>query len=274
MIIDAHQHFWKYDPIRDAWIDDSMGRLKQNFLPDDLQPILEKAGIDGTIAVQADQTLEETAFLLDLADQFSIVKGVVGWVDLLAGDLSMQLSELSRNPKLKGFRHILQAEKDEFFKDIRLINGISELKNHGFSYDILIYEKQLPLALDLVQGLPVMTLVIDHIAKPDIRSGSFERWSDYMELLSEFDHVNVKLSGMITEADWNDWKSEDLVPYLDHCLECFGAERLMFGSDWPVCLLAGEYNEVAQIIKNYVSSLSIHEQEMIMGKTAEQFYRL
>ncbi len=274
MKIDAHQHFWNYDPVRDAWIDDSMVRLRENFLPPDLEPLLSASGIDGCVAVQADQSEKETHFLLKLADENSFIKGVVGWIDLLDYGLENRLESFSQFPRLKGFRHLLQGENDSFFRDSRLVEGITRLKDHDFSYDILIYENQLSLALELVQSLPVMKLVIDHIAKPDIKNSSFDNWSRFMNMLSEFDHVHVKLSGMVTEADWKTQNADDLLPYLDHCFECFGAGRLMFGSDWPVCLLAAEYDEVAEIIENYVSSLSENEQELIMGKTAMDFYSL
>jgi len=274
MKIDAHHHFWQYDPKRDSWIDDSMDVLKQNFMPIDLKPLLKKTGFDGCIAVQADQSENETHFLLNLADKHNFVKGVVGWVDLKSPDLDERLDYFSQYPKLKGFRHIIQAEPEGFMTNDRFVRGIRKLHNHHFSYDILIFEHQLEECIEFIKDLPEMNFVIDHLAKPAIRERSFDEWAVRIKKLAQFSNVNLKLSGMVTEAVWGDWKKEDFKPYLEICLEHFDAGRLMIGSDWPVCLLAAEYGEVIGIVEDFISKLSQTEYDAIMGQTAIKFYRL
>jgi len=274
MKIDAHQHFWKYDPVRDHWIDDSMGILKQDFLPKNLESNLTACGFDGCIAVQADQSERETHFLLDLAGQFDFIKGVVGWVDLKSSKLQERLDYFDQFDKLKGFRHILQGEPAGSMLDEQFLNGISVLQNTRFRYDILIFENQLHECIKFVQLFPDMPFVVDHIAKPVIKESSFEDWAASMKKLSGFPNVHVKLSGMVTEADWERWQTKDFIPYLETCLEHFGADRLMVGSDWPVCLLAADYSEVIGIIDNFLQGLSQEEYENVMGKTAARFYQL
>ena len=274
MKIDAHQHFWKFDPVRDAWIDDSMEAIRRDFMPEDLEPHLKKNGIDGCVSVQADQSEDETTFLLNLAEEHDFIKGVVGWVDLQSPNLDQRLEYFSQFPDLKGFRHIIQAEPDGFMMDETFIRNVNKLQLHDFSYDILIFEHQLNEAIKFVKQLPKVRLVIDHIAKPVIKESSFEEWAASMKKLASFRNVSVKLSGMVTEADWNHWQKKDFKPYLETCLEHFGADRLMFGSDWPVCLLAAEYEEVMEIIEDFISGLSETEREDIMGITASKFYQL
>jgi len=274
MKIDAHQHFWKFDPVRDHWIDDSMKILKQDFLPKDLEPNLSASGFEGCISVQADQSERETHFLLDLADRFDFIKGVVGWVDLKSTKLQERLVYFSQFDKLKGFRHILQGEPAGSMLDEQFVNGISVLRNTRFRYDILIFENQLQECIKFVELFPEMPFVVDHIAKPVIKESSFENWAASMKKLSDFPHVHVKLSGLVTEADWQHWQAKDFTPYLDTCLEHFGADRLMIGSDWPVCLLAADYGEVIDIIDDFLQGLSRTEYENVMGKTAARFYQL
>lgn len=274
MKIDSHQHFWEYDPVRDEWIDDSMEILKQDFMPQDLDPLLFDAGFDGCITVQADQSERETNFLLGLADKHDFIKGVVGWVDLKSPKLEERLVHFEQFKKLKGFRHILQGEPAGTMLDDRFLNGISALQKTRFRYDILIFENQLRECIKFVEHFPEMHFVIDHIAKPVIKESSFDEWADSMKKLSDFPNIYVKLSGMVTEADWNHWKKDDFEPYLDTCLELFGSNRLMIGSDWPVCLLAAEYDEVIAIIEDYLYSLSQTEYRDIMGQTAVEFYQL
>ena len=274
MKIDAHQHFWKYDPVRDHWIDDSMGILKQDFLPKNLESNLTACGFDGCIAVQADQSERETHFLLDLAGQFDFIKGVVGWVDLKSSKLQERLDYFDQFEKLKGIRHILQGEPAGSMLDEQFLNGISVLQNTRFRYDILIFENQLHECIKFVQLFPDMPFVVDHIAKPVIKESSFEDWAASMKKLSGFPNVHVKLSGMVTEADWERWQAKDFTPYLETCLEHFGADRLMVGSDWPVCLLAADYDEVIGIIDDFLQGLSNEEYENVMGKTAARFYQL
>jgi len=274
MKIDSHQHFWEYDPVRDAWIDDSMKVLKKDFMPDDLKPLLEKSGFDGCVAVQADQSEDETRFLLNLAEQYDFIKGVVGWIDFKAPGLDEQLADFSKHTKLKGFRHIIQAEPDGFMTGKTFIEGVKKLQQTRFTYDILVFERQLEECIQFVESLPEINLVIDHLAKPDIKNRSFDEWVARMKQLSRHPNVHVKLSGMVTEADWNDWKKDDFTPYLETCLELFGADRLMIGSDWPVCLLAAEYEEVIGIVEEFANGLSQTEYDAIMGNTAKKFYNL
>ncbi|RMG63978.1 MAG: amidohydrolase [Bacteroidetes bacterium] len=272
--IDAHQHFWKYDPVTGAWITDEMQVIRRDFMPSDLQPLLEQHGIDGCVAVQAEQSLAENTFLLGLADQHPFIRGVVGWVDLKSAHLAQQMEPFLDHPTFKGVRHILQAEPDGFMTDPRFIRGVAWLGQQGLTYDILTTEKQLAEVVQFVEALPAMPLVIDHISKPNIAQASFSHWASHMQRLSAFEHVCVKLSGMITEAHWQSWKPEDLAPYVDFCLKHFGPERLMYGSDWPVCLVAGTYAEAQAALAHCLASLSPSEKEAIFGLTARRFYSL
>lgn len=274
MKIDAHQHFWQYDPLRDGWITEDMQVLAKDFMPDNLRSLLLENGIDGCVAVQADQSLEETELLLGLSDHHAWIKGVVGWVDLKGKDLSEQLNHFKQHKSFKGVRHILQAEAEGFMTTSEFIDGVSEVGREGLTYDILVNERQLEEVLAMVRQLPEMRLVIDHISKPDIKSKSYDHWAKCMKQLSEYEHLSLKLSGMITEADWQQWETNDLTPYIDFSLEHFGPSRLMYGSDWPVCLLAGSYREVIQSLKMCIRELSLDEQEKIMGGTAVEFYDL
>lgn len=230
--------------------------------------------MDGCIAVQADQSENETHFLLDLAEKHDFIKGVVGWVDLRSPDLDGRLEYFSQYPKLKGFRHIIQAEPEGFMMNSRFLDGVRKLGNYHFSYDILIFEHQLKECIEFVKILPEVNFVIDHLAKPSVKQGEFDAWAANMKKMAEFPNVNVKLSGMVTEADWDHWRKTDFKPYLETCLGYFGAERLMIGSDWPVCLLAAEYEDGFGIVEEFVSQLSPSEYDAIMGKTATSFYRL
>lgn len=272
--LDSHQHFWNYHPIRDNWITEEMEVIRHDFLPSDLKPLLDANDIQGCVAVQADQSEAETDFLLDLASEHDFIQGVVGWVDLCAEQIHERLGYYSQFPKLKGFRHILQAEAPEFILRPEFQRGIAALKSYRFTYDILIYPKHLPQSIKLVQVNPAQLFVIDHLAKPDIRNGRFEGWDAELKAIAAYDNVYCKLSGMITEADLKNWRKEEIFPYMDKAFEAFGAERLMFGSDWPVCKLAGEYAEVCELVDEYLSKLSIAEQEMVWGKNAKHFYNL
>lgn len=274
MKIDAHQHFWKFDPVRDAWIDDSMEVIRRDFMPEDLASLLRENGFDGCVSVQADQSEEETNFLLGLAENHDFIKGVVGWVDLKSPDLKQRLEQFSQYDKLKGFRHILQGQPAGTMLEESFINGIKTLQETRFRYDVLIFENQLHETVKFVERVPDMHFVIDHIAKPAIKESSFDDWATHMKKLAKFPKVHLKLSGMVTEADWDHWKKDDFIPYLDTCLELFGADRLMIGSDWPVCLLAGEYDEVIGIVEDFLDGLSDTEYEDIMGITAVKFYQL
>jgi len=272
--IDSHQHFWKFDTIRDSWIDESMQKIQRDFLPKDLLPLLEDNKFSGCVAVQASQSEEETNFLLDLAAKNDFIKGVVGWVDLLDKNCADRLDFFSTQKKLKGFRHVVQGEPDDFMfrKDFR--NGIAALKNHHYTYDILIFHRQLPAAIDLANSFPDQAFVLDHIAKPDIKSGSIQSWKDGIKELANAENVSCKISGMVTEANWNKWKPDELKPYLDVIFENFSNKNLMFGSDWPVCNVATNYSTVVKTLENYISQLPTPDQELIWHENANTFYNL
>lgn len=275
MVIDAHQHFWQYEPVRDAWIDDSMQVIRRDFLPEHLAPVLEDNGVHGCVAVQADQSADETAFLLSLAEKHDIIKGVVGWIDLRADNINEQLLQYAAHPKLKGFRHIVQGEKDNrFILGEHFCRGIKALSQHRFTYDILVYPKQLPAVEEFVLQFPEQALIIDHLAKPDIKAGELATWAAHMRRIAQSPHVYCKLSGLVTEADWQQWEPAHFRPFLEVALEAFGANRLLYGSDWPVCLLAAEYHEVKGIVTHFISTLSTTEQNQIMGGNALSFYHL
>jgi L-fuconolactonase len=275
MKIDSHQHFWRYDAVRDAWITNSMAVLRRDFLPDDLAAELAATGIDASIAVQADTSESETMFLLDLAKKNSRIAGVVGWVDLLSPRVGESLEYFSHSPQLRGFRHIAQSELDDrFLARETFVKGVAHLRTFGFTYDILIYAKQLPAAIELAARLPEQRFVVDHIAKPEIKSNKTLPWAAQMKEIAQNKNVFCKISGMVTEADWKQWRPSDFKPYLDVVFDAFGADRLMFGSDWPVCLLAATYRQVKQLIEEYVVGLSQTDKEKIFGGNAARFYGL
>ena len=275
MIIDAHQHFWKYEPIKHEWIDESMAVIRQDFLPSDLQQTYAANGIDGCVAVQADQTLAETDFLLKLSGENHFIKGVVGWVDLRDKNVDSVLEAYSSNKKMKGFRHIVQGEADHNFL-IRpdFLKGISHLEKYGYVYDILIFPHQLGAALEFVKQFPNQKFIIDHMAKPYIKDGFYDGWAVLMAEIANYENVFCKLSGMITEADYNSWPPAQITPYMDLVLQAFGPERVLFGSDWPVCLVAGSYTDVKNVVTNCIAELSLAEQSAIMGENAMRFYDL
>lgn len=275
MTIDAHQHFWRFDPVRDAWITEEMDVIRRDFLPADLAPLLKAAGIDGCVAVQADQSEAETHFLLECAQGNDFVKAVVGWVDLRSPDVAERLAYWAERPLVKGFRHIVQGEPDDKFllrEDFN--NGVAALKKHGFTYDILVFPHQLPAVEQFVEKHPEQPLVIDHLAKPYIKKKEIGDWTKQIRRIARMPHVHCKLSGMVTEADLQDWKEADFRPYLDTVLEAFGPGRLMYGSDWPVCLLAADYARQKAIVDNFIGSLSASEKSGIMGGNAAAFYHI
>lgn len=275
MKIDAHQHFWRYSPQEYGWIDSRMAVLKKDFLPANLAPLLDAAGIEGTVAVQARQTLAETGWLLELAGQSSLIKGVVGWVELRSPNLAEQLQKFSRRPKFKGVRHVVQDEPDDrFMLGSDFVRGIGLLAEFDLTYDILIYPKHLPVACRLVDKFPRQPFVLDHIAKPLIKNNILTPWEADIRRLAEFPNVYCKVSGMVTEANWQQWQPADFWPYLDVVFEAFGPQRLMFGSDWPVCALAGSYAQVVSLLADYTRRLSAAEQAAVWGQTAQRFYGL
>lgn len=273
--IDSHQHFWEYDPVRDTWINAPMQVLQRHFLPADLQPLLQENNITGCIAVQADQSEAETGFLLACAKKYNFIRGIVGWTDLCSNRLEQRLASYSRHPEVKGFRHILQSEQDRAFMlrpDFR--HGISLLAAYGFSYDILIHPDQLLFARELALLFPQQTFILDHIAKPDIKRGGNESWEQDIRLLATCPNVYCKVSGLITEADWKTWRPGHIIPYIDAVVNAFGTERLMFGSDWPVCLLAGSYSAVVQLMNDYFSAYSPEVQHAFWAGNAIKCYNL
>lgn len=275
MIIDSHQHFWIYETEKHAWIDDDMKVIRKNFLPEDLKTVYQDNGVDGCVAVQADQTLAETDFLLDLAEKNDFIKGIVGWVDLRASNIDEVLNQYSKFSKLKGFRHVVQGEADHnFMLRPDFLNGITALEKYNFTYDILIFPHQLGAALELVRRFPNQKFVIDHIAKPYIKDGFYDGWASLMKAISEYPNVYCKLSGMTTEADYNNWTPEQIEPYMQLVLEVFGTNRILFGSDWPVCLVAGNYTKTKELVTNFIAKLNSEEQTAIMGGNAVQFYNL
>ena len=274
MRIDAHQHFWKYSVDEYGWIDDSMTVLKRDFLPQHLSVILKEQGLDGCIAVQARQTVEETRWLLDLAERNPFIKGVVGWVDL-CNHADEQLAEFSESPKLVGVRHVLQDEPDDRFmlrKDF--LTGIAKLGSYDLVYDILIFPRHLVHACELVKMFPQQRFVLDHIAKPFIKDRVLSPWSKDIRKLAEHPNVSCKVSGMVTEADWHNHQYDDFTPCLDVVFESFSPDRIMFGSDWPVCTVADEYRQVLGILQQYCRAFSAFEQDKVFGVNATNIYHL
>jgi L-fuconolactonase len=273
--IDAHHHLWRYSKEEYGWIAGNMAPIARDFLPQDLQQVLSTSGIDGSIAVQARQSLEETQSLLDFAQQAGVIRGVVGWAPIASPEFPAVLDRLEPFQKLKGLRHVVQDEPDDAFLLRSDFNaGISLLKQYDLVYDILIFERQLPAAISFVDRHPAQIFVLDHIAKPRIRERALEPWRAYIRELARRENVFCKLSGMVTEADWAHWSPQDLQPYFDVVLDAFGPNRLMAGSDWPVCLLATTYQNWFSTLREFISSLSAAEQDMILGGVATHVYSL
>jgi L-fuconolactonase len=273
-IIDTHQHFWKYDPVNYSWINDEMQVIRRDFLPGDLAVVVNEEKLLGTVAVQADQTEAETDWLLQLAAKNDFIKGVVGWVDLRSSHIEERLQHYQQFSKLKGFRHVLQGEEPSFMLQERFLNGISKLNEYGFAYDILIFPQHLEAALQLVKQFPQQRFVVDHVAKPTIKDGKIDEWKTGMQQLAKHNNVYCKISGMVTEADWKNWTAEQLKPYIDVVVESFGIDRIMYGSDWPVCLVASSYNKWIETVKEYFSTYSAEDQEKVFSGNAIKFYQL
>jgi len=274
VIIDSHQHFWKYNSKRDAWITDDMSVIQRDFLPEHLGPILTKNSIDGCVAIQADQSETEMDFLVSLAEKHTFIKGVVGWVDLKSTSVETRIEHFSNSKWIKGVRHIVQAEPEGFLLKEDFLHGVSHLDKQNLTYDLLIFPHQLREAISFVGKFPDLPIVLDHIAKPYIKSGKIDQWKQDISELSQARNLYCKVSGIVTEADWNHWMYNDLRPYLDVVFEVFETDRLMFGSDWPVCLMAGNYSEIQDIILNYIAEYSEQDQNKIMGQNAFDFYNL
>jgi L-fuconolactonase len=275
MRIDTHQHFWRYNRAEYPWIDDSMSALRRDFLPADARREMDRAGVDACIAVQARQSLEETRWLLELADANPFIAGVVGWIDLQADDVAAQLEPFAGHPKLLGVRHIVQDEPDDkFMLRPAFCRGISQLEDIDLTYDILVYPRHLPVAAELVSRFRRQRFVLDHLAKPCVRSGDIAEWERGLRQLAEFPNVFCKLSGLVTEADWHRWTPDQLRPYLDVAFDAFGPYRLLTGSDWPVCTVAADYARTFSVIDDYLVSRPESEREAVMGSNAERLWNL
>lgn len=276
MKIDSHQHYWHFNTQDYGWMGDNMSFIKRDFLPADLLPSLKTIGFDGSVAVQARQSLEETNWLLQLANENPHIKGVVGWVDLKSDEAGKQLKQFAEHPKAVGVRHVIHDEEDvNFMLRPEFIRGVKLLENYGLAYDILIFPKHLKNTIEFVQrSSPNQIFIIDHIAKPFIKDGIISPWKEEMTELAKFQNVYCKVSGMVTEANWQNWAPENIHPYLDVIFEAFGTDRVMIGSDWPVCLVAGDYPKVMGVVMDYIQKYSTEEQAKILGGNSIKAYKL
>lgn len=275
MKIDTHQHFWLFDPVRDAWITENMQAIRRDFLPNDIAQTLKNNGIDGVIAVQADQSHRETEFLVELSDVYKVIKGVIGWVDLCSDEITSHLQHFRQYPVIKGFRHVIEAESDgDFLIRDNFQQGIQALTAHGYTYDLLIRPRHFESTLACVSANPEQKFMLDHIAKPDIRHGEFDHWASFITALAKNKNVYCKISGMVTEADWNAWKTPDFERYIHHAVSEFGKDRIVFGSDWPVSLLAATYEQVLEVAGKNLFDFTNDELNAFWGGNAEKFYKL
>ncbi|MFN5423298.1 MAG: amidohydrolase family protein [bacterium] len=275
MRIDAHQHFWKYDPVKHSWINDEMSVIRKDFGPPELHPNLKELNIDGTVAVQADETETETAYLLKLSAEHDFIKAVVGWVDLKTEGLEQRLEAYQQATKLVGFRAIMQGQDDEaYLTNPTFTKNVRQLADHGYTYDLLVFHHQLPSLIRFTDKLPDNKLILDHIAKPDIKSKNIKDWKEQMRILAGHPNIYCKLSGIITEADFKKWSYDDVIPYIETAAEYFGIDRICFGTDWPVCLVAGSYRQVYEIIEKFSSQLDTQDREKIFGINTATFYNL
>jgi L-fuconolactonase len=275
MVIDSHNHFWKYNPADYGWIDESMSIIRRDFLPADLRDPMMAAGVDGTIAVQARQSLEETHWLLNLAAENASIRGVVGWVSLVSEHVRRELETVGADPKLRGVRHVLQGESEDHFMLRDDFNrGVGILKEFGLAYDLLIFERHLPVAGRFVDLHPEQVFILDHLAKPKIKAAEREPWAKHLQELAKRPNVYCKASGIVTEADWQSWTPPGLREYFNIALEAFGPDRIMAGSDWPVCLVACGYKRWWDILREWISALSETEQSKILGDNAVRAYKL
>lgn len=273
-ILDTHIHFWNYHPVKDAWITDDMKVIQRDFLGEDFKKNLTSEDEIFAIAVQADQSLAENELLLQEAQTHSFIKGIIGWVDLESEDLENQLKEYAKNSIIKGFRHIAQAEPIGFLVQKKIMSGIERLGKYNFTYDILVFPHQLKDAIELVKRLPNQQFILDHAAKPDLKTFKNQEWEKDIQEIALLPNVVCKISGLITEADWKNWKVEDIEKPLDFLVKNFGKNRLIFGSDWPVMLLAGDYQQWIDIIKNYTKDWTIEEKENFFFGTAKKTYKI
>ena len=275
MRIDAHHHLWKFDPVRESWITDEMGGIQKDFLPGDFELVLQRNVFDGSVVVQTNQSEAENELLLNFANANDFIKGMVGWIDLQSKNVEERLDAYADSKKIKGFRHVLQGEADRsLMLKSAFMHGVSKLAKYGFTYDILIFADQLRYIPEFALAFPNQKFVLDHIAKPDIKNAEIDQWKKQINEVAKHQNVWCKISGMVTEADWKNWKQQDFVPYLDAIVEAFGTRRIMYGSDWPVCLLAASYENVLGIVEQYFAGFSENERQLFFGGNAIQFYNL
>jgi L-fuconolactonase len=274
-IVDSHQHFWQVGRFDYPWMKPELGVLYRDYLPPELGPLLATTGVFKTVLVQASNTLDETRWLLSLATDYPFIAGVVGWIDLAGDDAAAELDEFADHPKFKGVRHLVESEPaEDWLVQPKVLRGLRTLAGRGFSYDLLVHTRHLKYASRIAQELPELRLVVDHLAKPPIASREIEDWSREFRKFADCPNVSCKLSGLVTEADWHHWTQQDLRPFVDKALECFGPKRLMFGSDWPVCLLAATYEQVVESQQSLLAELSHEDHKRIFAENAEDFYRL
>lgn len=275
MRIDSHQHFWLYQPEKDAWITAEMEAIQKNFLPNDIAGQLKQYGVHGVVAVQADQSTKETDFLLELGSVYALIKGVVGWVDLRSDTVEEELQRWSKSPLLKGFRHLVEQESDpDFLMRDEFLRGIQALQPMGYTFDLLVAPIHYASTLQCVTANPEISFVLDHMAKPSSENDAYAPWANFIERLAEHKNVYCKISGLVTEADWHNWTAEDFRRQVSHAVSCFGSDRVMFGSDWPVCLLAANYSEVLQLAEEMLGEFSENERLAFWGGNATKFYGL
>jgi L-fucono-1,5-lactonase len=275
MIIDSHQHFWQVGRFDYPWMSSDLGVLYRDYLPPALEPVLKTNGVEKTVLVQASNSIEESNWLLELSDRYSFIAGVVGWVDLMSSTVDDQIKQLVRHPRFKGVRHLVESEPaDDWLAQPAVLRGLTQLAAHGLSYDLLVHTRHLRHVRTVAEHCPTLHLVVDHMAKPPIASSEFDEWSREFRPLAEFSNIQCKLSGLVTEANWSSWTTDDLRPYIDCALDSFGPDRLMFGSDHPVCLLAASYDRVLDSFREALEDLSDAEQNKVFHDNAAQFYRL
>ena len=274
-MIDSHQHFWQVGRFNYPWMSSDLGVLYRDYLPDELAPILERNGISQTMLVQASNSVAESRWLLSLAEEHNFIAGVVGWIDLSSPNIGAQLDELSAHPKFKGVRHLVESEPhDDWLIQPAVLSGLKQLSRYGLSYDLLVHTRHLKYVPKVVESSPEVAFVIDHLAKPPIAKNEIREWSQALKPLASYPNVHCKLSGLVTEANWTSWQASDLRPYVEYALELFGADRLMFGSDYPVCLLAASYDRVLNAFQEILKDLSDTERDKIFSQNATKFYRL
>jgi len=274
-MIDAHQHFWQVGRFDYPWMSSDLGVLYRDYLPEDLAPILAQNGVEKTVLVQASNSVAESRWLLELADANSFIAGVVGWVDLTSAEVDAQLDELIAHPKFKGVRHLVESEPDDaWLVRPAVLSGLQRLSSYGLSYDLLVHTRHLQYVPQVAESCPELRLVIDHLAKPPIARNEIKEWARALKPVARYPNIHCKLSGLVTEANWTAWQTSDLRPFVDCVLELFGAERIMFGSDYPVCLLAASYDRVLGSFQGLLKYLSDTDRDKIFSRNAAAFYRL